>query len=306
MLETSQELLTVASDTETLQADIKEINDSLRRRASNNRDNVTQALRGGRHATSLKARVKAEDLGNWETWVVENTDYDSARQAQNDMQFWRAWKDRIDELIEVGVINDLDNPESQLVGTLDDNAVTISLSAMEEFKRKGVPDSALEYALDALRKGPVSIHDAQAIVQTAKAIEALPQEFRAMAEGLYHEHGLSNPQVIAMIPQMAEQPGMLREIESTDHIYVPGLDRQVPIAQAGASDIEIALGRYGIEEELEAQAKAHDIREDRLDRSKRFNYDDKIEGTLQQILFSLNKKPTDRIYSVVVYSREVL
>ncbi len=298
------DITSLAIDIDSLEAEvIREVNDSLARRERNDRDNVTQALRGGRHLSRWKEAIAH---GNWRDWVIEKTNYKKIRRAQNDVQLWNRWKDSLDDLIRLGLIHDLDAPESDLVAAMSESDVYMSKSAMEEFMRDDVPDLALSMVLNELEKGSVQIKQAEQIIETAKRIEALPDDgSRQLATELNRQYGLVNPRIIDMMEQINEQPELAQELLNTGHFYVPGLDKQVPIAEAGETDVELTLGRHVIEEEIESQQASRHISSERQDRAVNFDYTTQIEGTLQQVMFQLQQQHKgDTIYRVVVYSRK--
>ena len=271
------------------------VNETLAKRKRNNRDNITQALRSGRLCVEvLKPSIK---YGEWETWVTKNTDYATARAATNDMQFWLHWKQHIQELIDSGIIHDINAPESELVNTLDDDLVAVSLSAMQEFMRKGVPDLALKLAIESLQSGKateLTAKGARKVVDAAKAIEALPASAQTIAKELYMEHGLDNPDVIAQLPAMLQNPDMMEEVKSSGHIFVPGVDhgngRQVAIAHASQTDIELALGRSDVEDELLKQQNTKKGLSDRKAVTESWDWLGSIEGTPEQLIFLLKQK----------------
>ena len=308
---TDEQVYTPSLDLDLLEAEvIREINDSLERRERNDRDNISQALRGCRNLARWRDAIAH---GDWRAWVIDKTNYkkgrsdrSAIRRAQNDIQLWNRWKDRIDDLSRLGLIHDLDAPESDLVGAMTDTEVTMSKSALEEFMREGVPELALDMVIESLEKGSVQIKQAEQIIATAKRIEALPDDgSRQLATELNRQYGLTNPRVIDMMEQINEQPDLAQEMLNTGHVYVPGLNKQVPIAEAGETDIELTLGRHVIEEEIESQQHSRAISAERQDRTMNFNYSRQIEGTLQQVMFQLQQQHTDdTIYRVVVYSRK--
>lgn len=278
-----------------LQQAIQDVNATIAKRKRNNRDNITQALRGGRLCVEvLKPLVK---YGEWETWVVANTDYATSRAATNDMQFWLHWKEHIAGLVKSGIIHDITAPENELVNTLDDELVAVSLSAMQEFMRKGVPDLALKMALESLQSGKateLTAKGARRVVDAAKAIEQLPKDAQAVAQELYVTHGLDNPELIAELPSLMEHQEVLSEIKSSGHIFVPGVDngngRQVAISNASRTDLELALGRNDIEEELAKQQATKKGLSERKAVSESWDWIENIEGTPEQLIHMLKLK----------------
>lgn len=278
-----------------MQQAIQDVNATIAKRKRNNRDNITQALRGGRVCVEvLKPMIK---YGEWESWVIANTDYATARAATNDMQFWLHWKEHINSLVKSGIIHDITAPENELVETLDDELVAVSLSAMQEFMRKGVPDLALKLALETLQSGKateLTAKGARRVVDAAKAIEQLPKDAQAMAQELYVEHGLDNPEVIAELPSLMANQEVLDEIKSSGHIFVPGVDngngRQVALSNASRTDLELALGRADVEQELSKQQDLKHGIAGRKSVSESWDWLENMEGTPEQLIHMLKQK----------------
>lgn len=260
------------------------INETIRRRKLNRRDDITQALKAGRALTELKPTIPH---GKWQEFVLANTDYTSVREYQIDMRFWEYWKPYVDRLQASGIIFDLNSPENDLVGSLTDEEIQVCFSALHEFTSSNVPEFAIEAALKSIESGNgLTIADSKRIAAAAKKVENLESEtVRDIARDMIVNSGVTNPDVLELLPTViAEAPEIIQEIRDSGHIFVPGVNngdgRQVKIANASRTDLEIVLGRHSIEEELSRQKE---IKDD-LFEVNGFDYLGTIEGSPSDII----------------------
>lgn len=282
------------------------INETIRRRANNKRDDVTQALRAGRELSKLK---KSVPHGSWRNYVMTNTDYRSEREYQIDMRFWDYWQVHIEKLTRLGVIHDVIALEADLVGNLSDDEVNVCFSALQEFINANVPQFAMEAALNNIELGNgLSIVDSKRIANAAKKVASMPDEkTRGIAQELIVRHGAINPDVIDIIPQVvSESPELMDDIRLNGTFFVPGVDngngRQVKVANASRTDFELALGRSSVEHELTRQ---QEIRRDIQTRDE-FNYIVTLEGSPSQIVSQLQRYLSDAgsTYKLTISSKK--
>lgn len=274
------------------QISIEVINDSIMRRRQNRRDDIVQSLRAGRHLVSLKPTVPH---GEWQAFVMENTEYKSTREYQTDMRFWEYWSPHINQLIEVGIITSIDTPEYQFVDTLEDNDIDICFSAMRKYIDGHVPDLALQVLFDRIKAGDTdvgTIKSSDRIIAAAKAVEVLPEPDHKLGEELVIKHGVTNPDVIAMTPLINEDQDIVDEIRSTGMMFVPagnyGSGRQIPINEVSPTDVEIRVGRGLVEKELVGELVA----------GNRYQWIGNKEGTIEEIIQWLNSVPQDMRYKI--------
>jgi hypothetical protein len=298
-------ILDVVGSSEHSSIDI--INETIRRRANNKRDDVTQSLRAGRELAKLKATVPH---GSWRTYVMSNTDYRSEREYQIDMRFWEYWRVHIPDLTRLGVIHDMNAPEFDLVNSLSDAEVNVCFSALQEFIGTNVPDFAMDAALRNIELGNgLSISDSKKIASAAKLVNAMPDgKARDVAKDLILNHGAINPDVIEILPQVInESPDLVDEMRTTGTIFVPGVDngngRQVRIENASRTDFELALGRSSIEYELGRQQKIRSDFQDKAD----YNHIVTLEGTPSQIITQLQRYllDTSTSYKVTISQKQL-
>lgn len=291
-------------------ASCKILNQSIKIRKQNDRDNLTQALKAGRILKEILKPTIAH--GEWERYILNNTEYRNVRQAQIDMQIWSAWKPFAEQLVANGVISSDAFLEQSLVSNLDEEAVHISISAMAQFAYKDVPQLALEIALKKMETGGdgFTISGAKKIIEVAKAIEVLPDDnSKKIAQTLVSEHAVDNAEIINEIPRLSrENPQIIKEMVETGTIFVPGVDgdgQHVPLDKASKTDVQIAANRDSIESELVNQYKNKHI----LPNTTKDNYVyvNTYTGTpaqLKQIFDNFEKTDYQTVFKITLQRRK--
>jgi len=300
-----------AMDANPVTLNITAVNDTIKQRERNNRDNITQALRAGRILSEhLKPQIPH---GEWRQWVLDNTDYVTVRAYQSDIQLWEAWKGYADQLVELGIVKDVRQPEYELVSDLDDETVSTSLSALQLFMRKGTPDSALDMAIKDLQRENsgttgLSIKRAGTLIETAKAIEELPEVDRQTARTLYNEHNLTNPDIIRQLPNIrSKAPDIIDDMMASGFVNVPGVNngqgRAVNLSNASLTDIELSMGDADVTNELQYQNDKRQQREEREETGRKWKFEQSIEGSRLSIIEQLKimMDNPDTLYKVNLF-----
>lgn len=272
---------------------VRVIRDTNLFRIRNSRNTIMQSLRAGRCLEKIKSCVP---YGEWGAWLDGNLDsmgytevYSNAvRAAQLDMQFWSSWQPYLAQLESLGVVSPDDNVEEQIVDNLTNNQVSVALSALQEFMKKGITETGFNMVLRHLEQNDtLSIHQAKTLAQISKAFDALPsQEARDAANLLFTKYGVTNPQVVQRIPDLLKNaPDILHEMLDTGHVYIPVADgKSLHVSLISETDLDIVLKNEDVERDLrrlqhikESIAKRDAVRRD-------FDFVNRYEGTLDEIL----------------------
>lgn len=278
------------------------INETIRRRRANKRDDITQTLRAGRYLVQLKEIIPH---GQFQKYVTENTLYKYPREYQVDMQIYQKWKSHIEELIELGVIHNLDNVESEFVEGMNDEDVDVTATAFLKFAAGNMPEWALEAAVNHIERkvnsddptdriDVLSIREAEKLVTAIKTVENIPNvEARDFARELVENYGVTNVEVLQFVPEVVKNtPSIMEEIRSTGMVSVAGVNngqgRQIDVDKIGKTDLEIALGYESIEKHLETNAN---IRV-QLETQSHYEWITAIRGTPAQIMQQLSQHLT--------------
>jgi len=305
------------------EAVINDISETIRIRRNNHRHNVVLSLRAGK--LLLEVIKPTIEHGHWQNWIVENATrigYDSigndpVRLAQGDMQLWKTWKEHIPRLIEIGAISpmlDSSNPqlEEQLVQSMNDEHINISLAAMQTFVSKNVPEVAIDRAIiELVETKKLTSEDAKRIVAASTAIENLPDDMKSIGQTLY-DKGLRNADIIKRLPDMiSEHEEVVEEMILSGHLHVPGVGngegQQIPIRDISTTDVDIVTNRADIEQELTIIQETRSSLDAQKDRKQNFTYLESFQGTKEQIIHQLNQLMAtnpDAIYEVSAFIKK--
>ena len=219
------------------------VNNSILTRNDNAKSDIMATLVSGKALIHIKTLVLH---GQWQSYVLEQTDYDSPRQALHDMQFYHAWRPVIE--------SNFDNNIELFVSALNDSDIAACKSAMVMFTYKNVPQLALELALEEIGSG-LTMRSAESIILIARSIDNLrSQDDKETAKRWYADFDVRNNLVIKAIPKLRKFDDLFNEINMTGYIDIPaiadGENKQIKLSEAGISDIELALKNHQVELEL--------------------------------------------------------
>lgn len=275
------------------------INETIRRRRANKRDDVTQTLRAGRYLAHLKTTIPH---GQFQKYVLDNTLYKYPREYQIDMQIYQRWKNHISELAELGVIHDLDNPELELIDQMDDEAVEVAATSFLKFASGDMPEWGMEAAVNHIERrvnsddpndkiDVLSIREANKLVSAIKAVEAITDNAsREVARQLVEDHGVTNTEVLEFIPHvMRMTPNIIEEMQSTGALSVAGISngegRQINLDKISKTDLEIASGYDKIEQHLQESA----VVRTQIENATHYDWITSLRGTPEQIMAQLTR-----------------
>lgn len=224
---------------------VGEIDDNLARIEANERENLALVLRNGRLLSDTKNGLKH---GEWLPFLSQTRYANKAREAQKHMQIWRRWEGRIARLMQAGVLAPI-NPELDWVNRLSAGQVNIALSVVYALTPDNIPDSALDIALAVLEQdGHLESPQLPDIVEAAEMVDNLPPGKTSDAvRELVTKHGVTNPDVVRLLPQLAqEKPNLVKEWTETGAVYIQasndGDGEQIPLRRASVTDVRLALG----------------------------------------------------------------
>lgn len=268
---------------------IEQIRLTTTRRATNNRDNLTQALLAGRLLVDIKANL---GHGSWLKWLEDNIDamgYKSVsnspvRAAQYDMRLWKQMEPHRERMAELKLIAG-DDDDMAFVNNLDDDMVTVATTVFYELSRKNVPEAAVELAFEAIAQhGEFTAPQVQRLITYSQEIEKLAPEHRDTAAKLYLK-GMDNPTVVSAIPTLtSDHPEILNEMLVAGALSVPGSDEQVPLSGISMTDIKLAAGEAATEAALSFITRnAPIVDEVREVRAGHFEKIGVYEGTAAQV-----------------------
>lgn len=295
------------------------VQESNRKRSKNNRDNLTQAMRAGRALTDIKSCLQH---GQWGAWLESNIDKlgygaistSPIRAAQYDMLLWRKMCDYQDRLVASGLMHDIEASEQDIVDHIEDQGVTVAVSAFYELTRKGVPETAIDLMLSRLADGDnqdgtsFDTPAAKRLAEYAKRRDSLSDEHQLIADRLY-VLGLDNPDVVDCIPTLAsEHSDILAEMLATGHISVPHREESLPVSSIGRTDIDMAIGEEETEEAFTyIERNKPLVAEIKGARQRGFVQQRVIEGTpaqVQHLLSEAVKGVGGKTVRVVLYVQE--
>ncbi len=279
------------------QLSLEIVNASVVRRRQNNRISLTEALRAGRHLNLLRKYIPH---GHWEDYITRNTIYASPQEARVDMRFWEHWQPHINDLVNMGIVNNIDSPEDELVAQMSDSIVTASFAALTEFSNAAAPDFAIDMAVQYMlnQGGTFTRKKANQIIEIAKTIECLPENIQPLAHQLVEQHGVTNIDVIKALPELNETSA-IEEVSSSGTIFVPGIDngdgKQVPINTVSKTDVDLVLGKLRYEELNQDSA--------RIKHNKEYDFVTILEGSVPEIIQSLLRYPQNIPMKISLYRK---
>lgn len=303
----------------TVEQGVKAVKETTKKRNENNRDNLTQAMKAGRALTEIKKQVP---YGQWTKWLQDNalemgyglvSNEAPERAAQYDMALWRGMELHQSRLVEMGLIDPLDSEDSDVIDSLDNDSVVIAIGAFYELTRRNAPDDAIQLALDRIASGKYEPNEftrgeAKKLVAFTKAVAGLPEKHKGTAK-ILQSKGLDNPQIVSMLPKLAEEhPDLVEEMVASGTISVPHKEEQLPIDSISVTDIELATGYADTQEAFGYIERNKPLTtEIKESRKRNFKQGGVYEGTAAQVeklLQDALKKKKGRLIRVVWYEQE--
>jgi hypothetical protein len=270
---------------------------------------IVESLRAGYLLQQIKSEIPH---GDWVNWTKENSEalgYNQIashplRAMQSDMTLYRTWQPYLEEFEKLKIIPSKDyvtNIES-FIDTLNVAEIETTVSALQKFSAKDTPELAMDLAIDRLTNGAVlKIADANNIINIAKAIDELPENKRDTATRLAKKG--ANTTLIKRSGDLNDT--LLTEIETNGSLYVPALDKHVPISDIGESDIELTIGRSDIEHELQRQKAISESLANGRQTRLEFDFVASLEGSSAQILHQIHDIINgDHVFRITVYKNK--
>lgn len=303
-----------------IQENIECIKETTSRRRANNRDNLTQAMRAGRLLLDIKSQVKR---GEWVNWLKDHVDElgyglvstSPVRAAQYDMALWKRMSAYQDRLVELKLLGSSEPDEDGVVRNMEDDNITVAISAFYELTRRDASETAIEIALDGIAAGTYSegqldTNGAKKLVRYSNAVDSLPAEHRETAKKLYHK-GLDSPDIAKRIPQLAEEhPEILEEMVASGSLSVPHRETQMTLDDISETDLDLAVGETEVEQAWEYINRNKPLTADVKTAKKRnLKQGGVFEGTLDQVLHQLEelrKKDDGRFMRVSLWYEEFI
>ncbi len=174
----------------------REVNELLRKRVENRRQDLCTSLKLGRKLSILRSKYKR---GEWGDWVVKNTAYKTTSEARADITLWESW--------EPVVMMNYNGDVEALVRDLDAETVNASYHAFAQMHKDTPVWAKIAFLETVIGGEKITGSIAKQIRDCANAVEELPDNTRSIGKN-FVESECFNVTFIKNISNLMARPDL--------------------------------------------------------------------------------------------------